>query len=69
MKPHACGCLRVNVYRLLVDGLESPLHAGLRHALKHLDSGLSDDVINRIVEQQENELLSWFCDHFHLEDE
>ena len=69
MKPRAEGVIRVNVYRLVADGIENPLRCGIRRAFKHDGPWLSDEQIERLVDAQAHELLNWFCEAFRFDGE
>lgn len=58
----------VDVWRLLSDGLAGPLRHGIRRATKHAGPDISDGDIDRIVEAQERELMSWFAETFRFPD-
>lgn len=69
MKPAASGMMRVRVYPLVANGLGAPIRFGINRALKHGDTALSNEEIDRIVDCCENELLNWFCDTFSFDEE
>ena len=69
MKTRAEGVIRVNIYRLVEDGIEGPLRHGIRRAFKHDGPGLSDEQIERLVDAQSHELLNWFCETFRFDEE
>lgn len=60
---------RVNTWGLISDGLEGPLRAGFRKAIKHMDSDITDDEIDRIANVQHDYLMNWFAETFIFDDE
>lgn len=56
----------VDVWGLVSDGIEAPLRYGMQRGIKHMDTNLTDEQINRILEQQHLELMSWFADTFRF---
>lgn len=62
------GVLRVNIWRLLDDGVEGPLRYGIHRAFKHSDNELNDATIERIVNAQHDALMNWFSETFAFDD-
>lgn len=60
---------RVNTWLLISDGIEGPLGAGFRKAIKHMDCDITDDEIGIIVDSQHTYLMNWFADAFVFDDE
>lgn len=56
----------VDTYRLISGGIEAPLRYGIRRAFKYAGEPPSDEEIDRIVEQQHDALMLWFCEAFRF---
>mgnify|MGYP000867255165 CR=1 FL=1 len=69
MKPRIDGLVRVNVYKLVSEGIEAPLHFGIGRALKHGGPSMSDKEIERLVDAQMHELMNWFCETFRFDED
>lgn len=61
--------MRVNTYRLVAEGIEGPLRAGLYRAYKHAGTPPTDQEIDRIVECQHAALMIWLSEAFYFDDE
>lgn len=59
---------RVNTWALISNGIEGPLTAGFRKAIKHTDSDITDYEIERITNVQRDYLMNWFADAFIFDD-
>ena len=69
MRQNIEGLIRVNVYRLVADGIEAPLRYGIRRAFKYSGPAISDEEIERLVDAQSQELLNWFCETFRFDED
>ena len=56
----------VDTYRLISDGIEAPLRGGFLRGIKHLDTNLSEQQIEWILEQQHGYLMVWFTETFRF---
>jgi hypothetical protein len=59
----------VDVYALVSDGIEGPLIGGFRKGIKHMDTDLTCEQMERICEMQHNYLMMWFADTFLFNEE
>lgn len=69
MKPSIDGPIRVNVYKLVSDGIEAPIRFGINRAFKHSERSPTDDEIARLEDCVNQELLNWFCETFRFDEE
>lgn len=67
-EPKPCRLPPIDTWLLISDGIEGPLTAGFRRALKHTDSDITDHEIERITNVQRDYLMNWFADTFIFDD-
>lgn len=63
------GALRVNVWRLLDDGIEGPIRLGINRAFKYDALTLTDEQQHRLEDTLHHELMLWFAETFLFGDE
>ena len=69
MKPSIDGLIRVNVYKLVSDGIEAPIRFGINRAFKHSERGLTSEEVYRLEDTISQELLNWICETFRFDEE
>lgn len=67
MKRDVHGCITVNVYKLVSDGIEAPIRLGINRAFKYSANEPSDEDRGRLEDSLHNELMIWFCDTFRFD--
>ena len=58
----------VDVWALISDGIDGPLYGGFRRGIKHSSLDITEEEIQRIIEQQNIYLMNWFAETFRFDD-